>query len=110
MYAFQKNRKNFFEIAEFSSRGPAFGKLKPDVLAPSVDITSCDFKGGYKTMSGTSVATPMIAGMCALLYEKYPSVKPEQIKKYLQMNAKTIFKPKYAQGYGVAKLNQNDLI
>lgn len=71
----------FFEIADFSSRGPAFNAFKPDVVAPAVDITSCGTEQPYTTLSGTSVACPMIAGVCALLLEQSPSKPPNQIKK-----------------------------
>lgn len=96
------NERNF-DVAEFSSRGPAFNRIKPDLLAPSVNITSCSHTGGYRQMSGTSVATPMVAGICALIYEKYPDATPDQIKNYLLYNAKSIFKGRYAQGYGLVQ-------
>lgn len=105
---FGKYDESKFDVAEFSSRGPAFSRVKPDLIAPSVNITSCSYKGGYKQMSGTSVATPMVAGICALIYEKYPMAKPSQIKNYLLYNAKSIFKGKYAQGYGVVHFNLED--
>ncbi len=77
------DKKNF-EIAKFSSRGPAFSKFKPDVIAPSVDITSCtQGKNYYGKMSGTSVATPMVAGLCALILQKYPKASPFQVKQKL---------------------------
>ena len=98
------DEKNF-DVADFSSRGPAFNRVKPDIIAPSVNITSCSHLGGYRTMSGTSVATPMVAGLCALIYEKYPNATPDQIKNYLLYNAKSIFKTKYAQGYGLVQFN-----
>ena len=97
--------ENFFEVAKFSSRGPALGKIKPDIIAPSVDIVSCSHLGGYKKMSGTSVATPMVAGICALIYEKYPNVMPDQIKRYLLQNAKAINSSRFAQGFGVVCLS-----
>lgn len=97
--------EKLFEVAEFSSRGPAFSRVKPDVIAPSVNITSCSHKGGYRQMSGTSVATPMVAGLCALIYEKYPQAKPDQIKNFLLYNAKSIFMGKYAEGYGLVQFN-----
>ena len=73
-----------FNVADFSSRGPARNRVKPDLLAPGVDITgtknSTDF---YTTMSGTSVSTPFVAGVAALLYQKYPHYSPNQIKSLL---------------------------
>lgn len=93
---------NKFDIAEFSSRGPALNRVKPDIIAPSVNITSCSHLGGYKQMSGTSVATPMVAGIACLIFEKYPNATPNQIKKYMLANAKSIYKNMFAQGYGVA--------
>ena len=83
-------KENFFEIAQFSSRGPALNKIKPDLVAPSVDITSCGLKNNYVTLSGTSVATLMISGVCALILEKYPNLKPDQIKRLLLQNCKPI--------------------
>ena len=73
----------FFEIAQFSSRGPAFDSFKPDLVAPAVDITSCGVEENYTTLSGTSVASPMIAGICALLVEQNPTSSPNQIKNNL---------------------------
>lgn len=82
--------ENFFEIADFSSRGPAFSKIKPDLVAPSVDITSCGIKNDYVNLSGTSVAAPMIAGICALIIQKFPNLSPDQIKKILLKSCKPI--------------------
>lgn len=51
-----------FKVANFSSRGD-----KLDCSGPGVDITSCKPGGGYQNMSGTSMATPFIAGVMTLL-------------------------------------------
>ena len=75
--------ENFFEIAQFSSRGPSLNAFKPDVVAPAVDISSCGVQEFYTTLSGTSVATPMIAGLCALYLSKHANFTPDQIKKLL---------------------------
>jgi hypothetical protein len=58
-----------YDVAYFSSRGPsADDHLKPDVLAPGVEIVSCSRIGdGYTTMSGTSMAAPHVTGAMALL-------------------------------------------
>ena len=96
--------ENYFEIAEFSSRGPAFNKIKPDMVAPSVDITSCSKDNSYVTLSGTSVATPMIAGMCALIIEKYPHLKPDQVKKMLIKCCRGITYNYNLEGMGYPKI------
>lgn len=90
----------FFEIADFSSRGPAFEEFKPDLVAPAVDITSCGIYSPYTKLSGTSVATPMVAGVSALLLEKKPNLTPAEIKKILTENCKPITFNKNQEGSG----------
>ncbi|MGN1162998.1 MAG: S8 family peptidase [Christensenellales bacterium] len=95
------NKKDF-KIARFSSRGPAFSKLKPDVIAPSIEITSCTRdKKMYGKMSGTSVATPMIAGLCALILQKYPHATPFQVKQKLLASCFPISYNRNEEGYGL---------
>ena len=77
--------------ATFSSCGPTIYGHKPDLLAPAVDIISCNNKAlPYTKMSGTSVATPIVAGICAILKSKYPKITNNQIKKYLLENCTKI--------------------
>ena len=79
-------------IASFSSRGPAPYSLalKPDVAAPGVDIVS-PIPGGYGTWSGTSMATPAVAGAAALLHQRHPAWTPAQIKSSLVLTARPVF-------------------
>ena len=101
---------SFFEVAEFSSRGPAFSRFKPDLLAPSVDIVSCGNNKPYTTLSGTSVATPMIAGTAALLLESKPSLSPIEVKRLLLSCCHPISFNKNLEGYGypnIEKILQN---
>jgi subtilisin family serine protease len=59
-------------IASFSSWGPTDdGRIKPEVTAPGVGVVSCNNGGGYTTMSGTSMATPAVAGVNALLVQAW---------------------------------------
>ena len=93
--------KNYFEIAQFSSRGPAYERTKPDVVAPSVDIKSCGVDWTYKTLSGTSVATPMIAGLCALMFERYPQARAVQVKNELTRICQPLGFDKNFEGCGL---------
>lgn len=73
-------------IAPFSSRGPTKeGRIKPDLLAPGVNINSLSNQkmDGYNTLSGTSMATPLVSGSVALLLNKENSLKPIEVKEKL---------------------------
>ncbi len=102
-------------VAEFSSRGPAHGNIpKPDVVAPGVNVVSLNtdrnYTGGprlyslekaYTTMSGTSVAAPIVAGIAALIFEAHPEYTPDDVKSLILKYARTIDKNIYAQGRGL---------
>ena len=96
-----------FEIAPFSSRGPAFRRFKPDLVAPSVNITSCSNSAEnlYTTMSGTSVATPMVAGLAALILESEPSLSPDQVKFKLMSLSRGITFNRNLEGVGYPLLS-----
>ncbi len=97
--------KNYFEIAKFSSRGPAFSRFKPDMVAPAVEINSCGIGNKYVKLSGTSVATPMIAGFCALILEAKPFYKPNEIKRILLSSCKPISYNRNLEGFGYPDFN-----
>ncbi len=79
------------EVTEFSSRGPTTdNRPKPDILAPGYQIVSAKPGGTYRKMSGTSMASPHIAGIAALMLERKPQLKPWQIKKLLLDCAKSL--------------------
>lgn len=103
-----KFQESFFEIADFSSRGPAFKRFKPDLVAPSVDIKSCGISTFYTSLSGTSVATPMIAGIACLLLQAKPNLTPQQIKQTLISVCRPITLNHNFEGYGYPNLK--DLI
>lgn len=62
-------------IAPFSD----YGKLSVSLAAPGCDVRS-SVPGGYALMSGTSMAAPAVAGVAALLLERYPRLSAVQVK------------------------------
>ena len=65
------------------------GLIRPDVCAPGVNIKSCSHtnNSGYTSMSGTSMATPCVAGVMALMLSKKPELTPAEICEILETTA-----------------------
>ena len=66
-------------LADFSNYGAGV-----DLIAPGVCIYSTWMAGGYNTISGTSMATPHVAGAAALYRSDHPSATPSQVRSALQ--------------------------
>jgi len=91
------NNRN--ELSYYSNYGPSV-----DVVAPGEDVYSTFYdeeKGSsFKEESGTSMASPVVAGIASLLKSKYPNLKPHEIEAILEMTAKDLGKKGYDLTFG----------
>jgi serine protease AprX len=71
---------------------PGMGLLKPDVMAPGLNIKSCDYENisGYTVKGGTSMATPHVAGAAALLLDYLDTLPPAQLQKAFELTAAAV--------------------
>jgi len=99
------------KIASFSSRGPSPIKgadgsdHKPDVAAPGVNVTSSVPGGKYATFSGTSMATPAVTGVVALLLSKHKDLTHDEVLKALQTSAVDLGKAGYDYDFGAGRID-----
>lgn len=107
-------------IADFSSAGPTpiSLQLKPDVTAPGVNIYSSypTREQSWSSLSGTSMATPVVSGSAALLRQRHPTWTPAQIKSALTTTGGPVYGtdgrrqevPPTREGGGMIDLGQAD--
>lgn len=104
-------------------RGDRIGLVHPDITAPGVDISSsCDSTGTLvgpcppnenTTASGTSMASPHVAGAAAVLLQAQPKLTPDQVRLALQATATPVKAPAnkgslpfWEVGYGFVNLDK----
>lgn len=97
-------------VSKNSRRGPSYfnkDAIKPEVVAPGENIKTTSKYGGYSFWSGTSIATPHVAGITALLLEENKDLSIEEIRDVLIRAAVPLTDTKYpnspnmAYGYGM---------
>ncbi|MDP8205444.1 MAG: S8 family serine peptidase [Candidatus Electryonea clarkiae] len=114
-------------FATFSSRGPCEwedvddyndwplgdddpGLLRPDIAAPGVDVVSTSMALGYTSMSGTSMATPHMAGVACLMLSKNPELLPEEIDELLQETALDLGDDGKDNDYGAGRVRADVVV
>lgn len=96
-----------YSIAPFSSRGPTKeGLRKPDVVAPGVNIKSLANGEGFKTLSGTSMATPVVSGSLALLLSENSNLSPKELKSKIMRSCISLNDKPDNQGSGVVNIDK----
>jgi serine protease AprX len=112
------------QIASFSSRGPVTwedvppwndhpyppGLIKPDVSAPGVSTRSHNLCEGYSNKSGTSMATPHVAGAVALMVSANPGLTHDDIKMLLEETAVELGEPGKDNVYGSGRVDAYEAV
>jgi serine protease AprX len=108
------------QIASWSSRGPVtwWGGvspwfdysdsqplIKPDISGPGVDVLSTALYSGYTTMSGTSMATPHLAGVAALLLSINPELTVAQLDSLIEMTSLDLGSAGKDNTYGAGRVD-----
>ena len=76
-----------------------------DVVAPGDGIYTTGLKGIYTENSGTSMAAPQVAGLAALLMQKYPDLTPSQIRDLIKLSADDVDQKGWDARTGYGKIN-----
>jgi subtilisin family serine protease len=104
------------KLAGFSSRGPRLGDgaVKPELTAPGVDIIAARAAGTalgelvdarYTSLSGTSMATPHVAGAAAILAQRHPEWRAAELKAALVGSARPVDTGAQANALGAGRLD-----
>lgn len=113
-YQVEFTKKNWETVASFSSMGPTpDGYFKPEIIAPGTNLMSTYLNGRYIPMSGTSMSSPAVTGLVALLKQAYPKWDTDQIKSALMNTAELLINPDnnlpvsfLLQGAGEARIDR----
>lgn len=91
-----------YNVESKSNFGPEL-----DIVAPWKVFTTA-LGGGYDYNQGTSMATPQVAAVAALVWAKYPEMTPEQLRNHLRMTAQDIGASGWDElsGYGMLRADQ----
>ncbi|MCK5131938.1 MAG: S8 family peptidase [Candidatus Sabulitectum sp.] len=106
-------------IANFSSRGPvtcwndyssSSPLIDPDISGPGVDVVSTQWNGGYTTMSGTSMATPHLAGVAALILSANPNLSVAQMDSIIETTSLDLGSSGKDNTYGAGRVDAHQAV
>jgi subtilisin family serine protease len=99
---FEGTRVNFSSVGPTTDKPP---RRKPDVMAPGQFVYAADPLDfdSYTEVSGTSLSTPLVAGVVALLLEAYPEATPLQIVAAIRATASHSNAPNREMGWGIVR-------
>lgn len=95
---------NTGELVSFSSRGPTYdGRIKPDVVAMGANVISSQPNtiSDYRGVSGTSLSSPLVAGVAALVLQAHPYLTPFEVRDALRETANRAQNPDNDYGWGL---------
>ena len=87
-------------LASWSNRGN-----KIDLSAPGVSIRTTTAGGGYASVQGTSFATPVVAGVCALVISANPSLTSDQIQQVVKQSTDDLGTAGWDINFGTGRVN-----
>ncbi len=94
-------------IASFSSRGYSYdGRVKPDIISQGVETACYNPFNMLEFSNGTSLATPVAAGMCACLWQAMPCYTSTQIMQMIRESGHLYNNPNPEFGYGIPNFYQ----
>lgn len=96
------------KVSAFSSGGRIVHDnqmhIVPDLVAPGERVYSCVRGGGYEAWDGTSLATPIVSGIAALILQKYPTLMVLEVVDELLSTCKDLGFPPERQGHGLIQV------
>lgn len=99
-----------------SSRGPTYctptgaAAIKPDIAAPAEGVVSCMPGGSYGSLSGTSMASPHVNGVVALMLEACPELYPDDVKQIIYDTALDLGPPGKDNDYGYGLIDAYEAV
>lgn len=101
---------DFDQWACFSSGALVNNIIKPDVVAPGVNISSSYVGNSLQTISGTSASAPHVSGLAALLLQSDPTLSPIEVKELMELTSVDLGDPGKDVKYGSGMVDASQFL